>query len=267
MITIITLAKDDLAGLQRTYESLHGSLKYFNWVAVTPNDGSETFEYCKKLEGEGIISKVYLDDGTGIYAAMNTPIVEVADEDWIWYLNSGDEAIFESNFVEILEAESNIGIDWFYGGHYLVSESNITLGYRPPPQKFNPLNQLFAKSYVSHQATFIRGRLLKKLGGFDLQYKIAADWDLLVRANCISSPGVLNAPVATFHLGGQSTKLRNVGNIELFILRKKHLPSKYLLRSLIWFAYRSLRNRGVLIAEDFFPQALDRYRSMRMDIG
>jgi len=260
MINVVTLAKNDLQGLQVTYKSLEGFPLNFRWIVVTPLEDLEAQSYCQELIRSGIDMRVYLDSGLGIYVAMNLPIADLVDEDWVWYLNAGDLSRFDATNVKTIEKVIASDNGWAFGGHYLATLRNGILRYNPPPNEFRPSEQLFARKFVSHQATFMRGDLLKRLSGFNTDFKVAADWDLLVRASKISMPTIVEIPFATFYLGGFSSKNRNVGNLELLKLRTVHLSKSYLPKSYVWFAYRTFRNSLISLAETALPDLLDRFR-------
>ena len=264
MINIITLAKNDLSGLQNTYRSLGNFPLDFCWIVVTPEQDSETQEYCQNLIQRGFNLLVYIDSGTGIYDAMNLPIKDIPDGDWIWYLNAGDLSNIDSTVSEVMNSLIISDNEWAFGGHYLANYRNGILRYNPPPNAFSTNKQLFARNFVSHQAAFMKGRLIKNLCGFDSNYKVAADWDLLVRASKISNPFIVDIPIATFYLGGFSSAHRNIGNFELLKLRMAHLPNRYYFESYIWFVYRIFRNKLVTSAEKLLPDVLDHFRKRNL---
>ena len=260
MINIITLAKNDLSGLQNTYHSLRNFPQDFRWIVVTPQQDSETQEYCRNLIQSGFNLLVYIDSGTGIYEAMNLPVKDIPDGDWIWYLNAGDLSNIDSSVSKVMKSLIISTSDWAFGGHYIANYRNGILRYNPPPKTFSSRKQLFARNFVSHQAAFMKGHLIKKLHGFNSDYKVAADWDLLVRASKISKPFIIDIPIATFYLGGFSSAHRNIGNVELLNLRTAHLPNRLFFESYIWFVYRIFRNKLVSLAENLVPDVLDYFR-------
>jgi len=260
MINVITLAKNDLSGLQDTYRSLRNFPIDFRWIVVTPEQDSESQEYCQNLIQSGFNLIICVDSGTGIYDAMNLPIKDIPDSDWIWYLNAGDLSNIDSSASEVMNNLINSNRDWAFGGHYIANHRNGILRYNFPPKEFLARKQLFARSFVSHQAVFMKGHLIKSLNGFNTNYKVAADWDLLVRASRISEPLVFDIPIATFYLGGFSSAHKSIGNFELLKLRNAHLPKRFFLESYIWFVYRIFRNELVSLGENLLPDVIDHFR-------
>lgn len=263
-LLIVTVVKNDLFGLKRTEASIRRQNQYANWVIVTPPNQSETFQYTLTLKEEGLVSRVLPDSGKGIYPAMNLAISEFEGEEWLWFLNAGDEfarndslALVESH---ILETRSK----WMYGGHKLGSDSGLVLGEVKSPTAFRIENQLFAKNYVSHQATIFKNQFLQELGGFRESLRIASDWDLLVRASKIDKGLRIEEPISIFYMGGESTVQRKIGNRELLFLRKEHLARRFSIKSYLWFVYREFRNCVVQFLEARSPELANKIRKLRI---
>jgi hypothetical protein len=266
ILKVITVVKDDLPGLERTKQSILDQSKKVSWTLVTPNEGSATFQYIQELRNGGIADEIILDTHRGIYAAMNQAIALSSGEDWLWFLNAGDEFANVSTY-ELVEkyAQSSSNL-WMYGGHFLGSYAGKILGEVKTPQKFKPSNQLFAKKYISHQSTIFRTKFLQDLGGFNGNLKIAADWDLMVRASEFDSGQRIPESLSIFYMGGLSTASRQTGNIELFWIRKIHLGPKFAIKNYWWFGYRLLRNYLVQSIEENLPNFVNSARKIRMQI-
>jgi hypothetical protein len=262
-IKIITVVKDDLLGLKRTERSISGQSKRVSWIVVTPDDGSVTFDYVKGLSRQGIVEEIILDTHVGIYPAMNQAIASSTGQDWLWFLNAGDELANVNSYELVQKYGQSSNNAWMYGGYILSSPSGNIIGRVKPPQKFKPSNQLFAKNIISHQSTIFLAKFLQDLGGFKSNLKIAADWDLMVRASELG-PGLrIPESLSIFYMGGASTVNRQIGNYELFQIRKIHLGSKYAIKNYWWFGYRMLRNYCIRSIEKKFPRFLDYVRKVR----
>jgi len=262
-VVVITLVKDDLHGLMRTESSVLSQTTKVDWVIITPNDQSPTNAYAEELRNRGIASAVLADDGHGIYRAMNLAIKSAAASDWLWFMNAGDEFASRDSYSLVNAIASTTNQQWLFGGHYLGSISGKILGKVPAPQRFLVNKQLFSKEYISHQATIFRVAFLQKLGGFNESYKIAADWDLFVRASHIDQGYCIPEFLSIFYMGGLSTKSRAIGNRELLLLRKKYLPTKYLIKNYYWFFYRTIRNSVVILVENRAPNLADTIREIK----
>ncbi len=259
----MTVVKDDLDGLQRTEASIRAQSHRLKWLVITPMDSSTTYQHVCKLRLEGLITNFVPDNGRGIYPAMNLAIQESQKTDWLWFLNAGDE-FADKKSTEIVMGHIKEGqAKWLFGGNKLGSSKGEILGENHSPRLFDPRNQLFSKRYVSHQSTIFKNELLQKLGGFREHLKIAADWDLLVRASKIDTGQRIDEVITVFYMGGLSTVSRSQANRELLTLRKEHLERKYLLKSHVWFTYREVRNYFVRSFEVRCPSKLDKFRKIR----
>jgi hypothetical protein len=265
-VKVVTVVKDDLFGLKRTEHSIREQSNIVSWVLVTPNDGSQTHEYAQQLKSAGIAKAIIPDQGSGVYAAMNQAVAEITEGEWLWFLNAGDEFATVNTYQLVSKYAQDSINSWIYGGHYLGSKDGKILGEVKTPSQFRISNQLFAKKYVSHQSTIFRAKFLRDLGGFQNHLKIAADWDLMVRASLVD-PG-LRIPeiLSTFYMGGLSTESRQQGNRELFQIRKLYLGRKYTLKNYWWFGYRWIRNGIVQNLEGVSIQLTDRIRTIRLSI-
>jgi hypothetical protein len=266
ILKVITVVKDDLPGLKRTQQSVLDQSKKVSWTLVTPNDGSATFQYIQELRNSGIVDEIILDTHQGIYSAMNQAIALSRDEEWLWFLNAGDE-FANDNTYELVDKCAHVSSNlWMYGGHFLGSQAGRILGEMKTPHKFKPSNQLFAKKYISHQSTIFYAKFLQDLGGFNCKLKIAADWDLMVRAWAVDSGQRIPESLSVFYMGGLSTASRQSGNVELFRIRKIHLGPNYVIKNYWWFGYRVLRNYFVQSVEENLPNFANSARKVRLRV-
>jgi len=262
-LIVITVVKDDLSGLKRTEKSIRSQSKRVSWILVTPKDTSTTFQYAQLLYDSEVVSRVVIDEHHGVYAAMNQAITISNGDDWLWFLNAGDELASTNTYQLVNYFTQSTSNQWIYGGHYLGSESGNILGQMKTPQEFQASNQLFAKKYVCHQSSIFQAKFLKNLGGFDLNFKIAADYDLMVRASKLDPGLPIHEPISVFYLGGISTKARQKANFELLQLRRMHLKRRMMIPSYVFFFYRLFRNQILLIVESKAPGFVDTVRKVK----
>jgi hypothetical protein len=262
-LIVVTVVKDDLSGLKRTEQSIRGQSEKVSWTLVTPKDGSGTYLYAQSLHDSQLVDQIVIDEHHGVYAAMNQAIATSNGGDWLWFLNAGDEFVNASTYQLVNHFTQNASNQWIYGGHYLGSESGNILGQVKTPQKFQASNQLFAKKYVCHQSSIFRSQFLKDLGGFDLNFKIAADFDLMVRASKLDPGVAIHQSISVFYLGGISTKARQKANFELLQLRKIHLGQRMMIKSYAFFFYRFVRNFLLLKLENKAPNFVDIIRKIK----
>ena len=260
----MTVVKDDVEGLIRTAKSITDQSITPRWIIITPFDRSRTHEYSQKLFSQGKVTKIIQDESSGVYPAMNLAIDSIQPGDWVWFLNAGDEFASQNSYDIAKNSTLRTKARWLYGGHNLGSERGEVLGEMRSPTEFKTSNQLFAKKYISHQAVIFKAEFLQELNGFDVQFKVAADWELMSRAALRDRPDQIKATLANFYMGGLSTQTRQKGNLELLRIRNLHLPFKYFPKSYLWFAFRCIRNFFVQSFESNLPELTNKIRRIRI---
>ncbi len=130
----------------------------------------------------------------GVYDAFNKGLA----------MSSGDVVSFLGSDDFYLIGALNAVEDFFaLRPGALCVHGNISVGSREvkPPSGF----QSFGGARLLHPATFMRRELFEKAGNFDVQFKIAADLDLFLRARKLCEFVHLDRPLTGFSLGGLST--------------------------------------------------------------
>jgi len=117
----------------------------------------------------------------GLYDAMNKGIIACTG-DVVGILNSDD--LYEDSDVIAAVMEEFINdaeLDILYGDLVYVKSDNTNKVVRNWKSK-NYYNSFFENANVPpHPALFVRNNVYKKVGLFDLQYKLAADYELMLR--------------------------------------------------------------------------------------
>jgi hypothetical protein len=218
------------------------------------------------MKDKGIVQDIFYDQGMGVYPAMNISIWNSRPDDWIWFLNAGDTFAAKDSYKIVNKVIEKTKSKWIFGGHLLGTDSGAIIGEVPAPIEFEPSNQLFARKYVSHQSAIFNVRLLQLLEGFNEHFKIAADWELMVRAWKVSKGERITEFLSVFYMGGLSTVNRKQGNLELLRIRNEMLPKKFRFKSYFWFIYRTLRNHFVQKMEDIYPESANAIRKIRLKL-
>jgi GT2 family glycosyltransferase len=266
-VNVLTVVKDDLEGMKRTSESVVQQKIPVHWIVVTPRGDLHLNKYIKNQRIAGIVKAVIEDEGLGVYPAMNQAIKLCDKEDWIWFLNAGDTFADCDSYAKAVNAIEKTTHSWVFGGHLLGSDSGGILAEIPAPKKFKPSNQLFSRKYISHQSAIFNAQFLERLKGFNPHYKIAADWDLMVRAWQICEGESIDAILSVFYMGGLSTSNRQKGNQELLEIRNVQLQKSYIFKNYWWYFYRSGRNYIVRKFEIINPEMANSIRKFRFFIN
>lgn len=163
----------------------------------------------------------------GIYDAMNKGI-NLASGDIVGILNS-DDIYYDDNVLStISEAfNSNPNIDIVYGDLVYVEQYDLNKIVRTWKSK-SFYNNFFEDANVPpHPSVFLRKEVYNKTGLFDLNFKLAADYEYLLRIFKSKQFKSLYIPriFVKMRLGGATNKnLANIfsGNIEIINAWKKN---------------------------------------------
>lgn len=168
MLSIITINKNNRAGLQKTVDSLLKlNPRSFQWVFIDSCSTDGSLELAKSFSREKDI--VVSEPDTGIYNAMNKG-AKLASHSLILFLNSGDTVAADIRSVEQLNLnpKTDIFLFGFWIRDRLRMPRNNAWRYWSMP--------------TSHQAMiYSRDLLLQE--PFDEQYRFAADFEHYLRIN------------------------------------------------------------------------------------
>jgi len=178
-ISILTVCYNSAATLGDTLESV-ASQTYPNVEHIVVDGGSTdgTVDMLKARD-QGRTKWVSEHDD-GIYDAMNKGIF-MATGDVVGTLNADD--FYMSNHVleDIAQVFLDTSIDACYGDLVYVSQNDVNHIVRL--WKSNDYKSgLFKSGWMpAHPTFFVRKNVYERLGGFNLNYKIAADFELMFR--------------------------------------------------------------------------------------
>lgn len=117
----------------------------------------------------------------GIYDALNKGIINSSGE-VIGILHSDDLLYDDDVLSDVSEIfDKNPAVGAVYGNLVYVDRDNPNKIVRKWVSKPYKLNRLCYGWMPPHPALFIRKECFSKLGSYDLQYKSAADYDLILR--------------------------------------------------------------------------------------
>jgi len=178
LISIITINYNNKEGLEKTILSVcDQNFKDFEHVIIDgdSNDGSkDVIETYKDQFGFCVSEK-----DMGIYNAMNKGI-KAAKGDYLLFLNSGD-TLNDNDTLNNVEKYLDSKLDIYYGDLLLEYEKKKVVKEFPDKISFQ---YFFDKGYLPHPATFINKNLFDAFGLYNEDFKIAADWDFLIRVIC-----------------------------------------------------------------------------------
>lgn len=203
LLTIITINRNNAAGLRRTIQSVLPLLgPRVAYLVIDGDSSDESCQVARDLLHQVQEAVLVSEPDSGIYAAMNKGW-RMATGEYVAFLNSGDELDLNGYKSFIEEVDRQVG-DIFYAKTYLAVESGQILGvHERHPSRFN-------SDTLPHLATLTRRDLIERLNGFDELFRIVADRDFFIRAK--NSGAVFTyfpEVVSIFYLGGVSSGWRS----------------------------------------------------------
>lgn len=169
MISIVTITYNDFSGLKKTLSSIP-EYNFIESVVINGGTDNATSEYLKSYKG-----KVISEQDEGIADAFNKGILN-SSGDAIIFLNSGDELIETSYLKEADEIlNKNKEIDFIHSNLILIDSIGTELYMKP---SFCNLGR--GLPYL-HPTMIVRKSVFDQIGLFNKNYKIAMDFDFIVR--------------------------------------------------------------------------------------
>ena len=198
-LSIITAVKDDPSGLARTMESVRS--QDLDGVEVIVIDGSEDPDAVRAICSG--LAEVHWEVPAGIYAAMNSGLIHARGA-YVQFLNAGD-VLHSSNVLERVRGSLDSVCLWAFGPVELIGADGTRV-VTPPWDYRREKESLFARGHFpQHQGMFVQRSTLMDLGGFSVDYQIAADYRSFLQLSNLADPLVLDFIVADFAEGGAST--------------------------------------------------------------
>ena len=206
MLTIITVILNDKKGLERTLNSLINEDKNkYEHLLIDGGSNDGTVEYIKTRVDR--IDSFISQPDNGIYDAMNKGI-KLASGDIISFLNAGDLAL--DGYVSCAE-KCIFGIDYCYSG-IKISGKNLSSFI---PKKISSRTEFLQAMPFPHPGLFVKKYLFYEIGFFDVNKKITADHEWIVRLINANKNGFrIELESVKFHLDGLSLSFKTP--IEMF---------------------------------------------------
>ena len=221
LVTVVTAVRNLVragrsAAVIECLESVHQQdYPQIEHLVIDGASDDGTLELLRPYETKGWI-KIYSEADNGLYDAFNKGLARASGK-YINFMNSDD------HFIEDRAVSLSVK---------RLEESRADISYSDWRQDNMPdlcqarLPKLFFSMPFCHQTVFCKTSLLRKMGGFDERYPIAADRHFLYRAFVASNKFVkVKMPLAFFRMGGWSTRNSELTMEEDYRLFKEYAKS------------------------------------------
>lgn len=176
LISIITINKNNSNGLNKTIESVKNQ-KFLNKEFVIIDGSSEDNSMMVINKHKNYLSNYLIEEDNGIADAFNKGI-KLSKGKWIIFLNSGDTFANTSVLNKINIILENCKKDFVVGKVNLIRDNKFCGQFGGKDLNINKLKYF---NNIPHQSTFTQRNFFKTYGFFDEKFKIAMDYEILLR--------------------------------------------------------------------------------------
>lgn len=213
MISIVTVHYNEFSGLRKTLDSINkfdctNKIKS-QWIVI---DGGSLFDEELLAEIKGRADVFISEKDGGTYDAMNKSLPFIENKFCV-FMNAGDVFVDDFRISDSISNDSNMIWMDSYEGYGVVNY-----------KKCRGVNSLWYGMPTHHQAVIFKSSLVKKFG-YNIKYRIGADYDLICKIAKLNlnKITIIYKPMCIFYLGGSSTKNFNKGLREQYSIRKNVL--------------------------------------------
>lgn len=207
-VSIITVTYNSGKYLEQTILSIKNQThKDFEYIIIDGGSTDNTLEIINNYSN--IVSYWISEKDDGIYNAMNKGIKQ-ATGDIIGFLNS-DDIFFDNNVLKLLTETFNENIECVFGDIVFVDNDNTSNITRLYSAKNFTLKMFLFGHMPPHPSFYALKTVYNKVGFFKEDYKIAADFDYLVRVFLLHSVKFkyINSTMVRMRVGGVSSTIKN----------------------------------------------------------
>ena len=229
LVTVITVSLNSEKHIEQTIQSIiNQSYDNIEYIIIDGGSTDRTLEIIRKYENDIVYwcnEKDY-----GIYDAMNKGVF-LSNGEYLCFLNS-DDFFYSNKSVKHVIPAMKERVDFIYGDVCFMGE-----GFQKVEiAKRNIVLRDLLFWNMAHLTIFCRKDILIKFGGFDLQYKLAADYDFI--SKCFRDRTLkkvyVNKIIAVFRVVGISNRNIGVSLSERSRIIRKNFPFIIFIIALVW---------------------------------
>jgi len=249
-ISVVTPTFNSESTILRTLQSVIS--QGFDEIEYIVVDACSTDSTIEKISQYKERLHLYSGPDDGIFDGMNKG-VQLCRGEIIGIINS-DDWYLNGSFQFVWDSFQNSNCDVLIGG-VDIYQGDYAVGSR-----LHSIREL-ETNMVSHPGVFIRRRVYEEIGGYSLTYRVAADYDFLLRAIKNGYKfSVTNKCLSAYSLGGYSDtpRVRIVSIFETEIIRYRHgiITSKEAFLNAISISIKTIfkRNHKYVMIQELFVQ-------------
>ena len=215
LFSVVICTRNSERYLERCLESLkYQSYTNYELVIQDCKSTDKTLEIIRSFQFKDLVIKSHLDNG--IYDAFNRAISNCTGE-YICFLHSDDFYPNENVLQDMATAIENSNCDMLYSDLAIFSKKDSRLLRFWSAGKFKPRNLLLGWM-PPHPTTVIKREMYAVYGGYDANFTISGDYELLIRMLKDVNYRTEYLPKCTYHMdsGGTSN-----GSVRKYLRRSR----------------------------------------------
>jgi glycosyltransferase involved in cell wall biosynthesis len=200
LVSIITITFNSERFIQETVQSVcKQSYENFEYIIQDGGSTDRTLEIIRSFEDPRI--KIFTESDNGIADAMNKAI-QKAKGRFVGIIHSDDS--YSPDAIELsLNAMQSTGARWSYGKLDYIDYSGKHLYEAGTTFSLAKLKRFML---MNHPTVFCERAMYDEFGNFNAKYRLAMDYDLVLRFALRETPAYVDRPIARMRLGGESSK-------------------------------------------------------------
>jgi glycosyltransferase involved in cell wall biosynthesis len=267
MISIITVCLNSRSGIVKTVDSvLNQNFIDYEYIVIDGASTDGTIDvikaYASKFQQRNICFRWISEPDCGISDAFNKGIA-IARGEYVHLLNA-DDSYYSSNILSEIVAAiyCHKCPEVIYGRSLLITDDGTfeQIYGEPFDGKLK-----WRRMLLAHPSTLVKRSFYETVGYFNLHYKLAMDYDWVLRAAKFTDPIYIDNIWTLMALGGASDLKVFSSHRECFIIIQKNNGGK--LRAFSNFSYRYLKTAirllfykiGIRAAVRFYRRTQSRY--------
>ena len=183
-LTILTVTYNCDNSLPETLASIKGVSDVIEHIFVDGKSSDKTLkiinDYCSSSQ---LSTKIVSESDKGIYDALNKG-TRLAKGEYILVLHAGDQLLLSiTEVLNLIESDFDI---MAFSGQFVKKDLTISEWER------DNFRLTLNNPAIRHPTLIISKKLLMQFDGYDLQYKISADFDFICRVIKYGNPVIIN---------------------------------------------------------------------------
>lgn len=199
-LSVVTVSLVECEALSRTLSSIEeqGQEGVENTVVL---GSSPSRALSERVAASG--GRVIVEPPVGIYAAMNSGWAASSGE-YVHFLNAGDVYATGQVLTSVRRSLREAPVDWLFGRMLVVDPVSGRERVRGSTLEVMQARRYRGRYFPELPATMIRSSAIRRVGGFDTSYDIAADYKLILEVTRSGNGSDLRFPIVRYELGGVS---------------------------------------------------------------